>query len=65
MARKKLPDEKRLVLQALRISPDVREILSSLPTAEKKLVIAEARKAVERIVIAMTARDLAASSQNN
>lgn len=58
MPRPKLKDSERLALQALRISPDAKNRLAALPSDEKKEVIAEMRKAVERIIIAMTHKAL-------
>ena len=58
MPRLSKPDNEKLVLHSLRISPLARERLAALPIKKKKAVIAEVRKAVERTIIAMTAQDI-------
>jgi len=61
MPRPAKPEHQKLALQAVRISPIAKDLLSSLPTKEKKEVIAEMRKAVENIIIAMTSKELQAA----
>ena len=58
MARPKKQENERLVLQPLRISPLAKSRLASVTTSEKKQIISEMRKAVERIIIAMTDKTL-------
>jgi hypothetical protein len=65
MGRPKLKDHQRLALQAVRISPLVKERLAALPSSEKKDVIIEMRKAVERIIIAMTDKTLSTDPEIN
>ena len=58
MARPAKPEDEKLVLQPLRISPLVKGRLNSLTTKDKKRVIAEMRKAVEAVIISMTDKEL-------
>jgi predicted DNA-binding protein len=63
MPRPKLTDEKRLVLQPLRISPRAKRRLVALSSEERRAVIAEMRKAAEMVIIAMTDNSLASSEE--
>lgn len=62
MARPKKPDNQRLVLQALRISPIAKQRLTRLKPDERRKVIAEMRVAAERVIIAMTDSTLQAAT---
>lgn len=50
-------------MQGIRISPDAKRRLASLPSNEKKEVIAEMRKAIEGIIISMTHKNLPGNSE--
>lgn len=54
MPRPSIPIEQKLVPQALRISPSARRRLESLPTRQKKRVLAAMRNAVELVINSMT-----------
>lgn len=60
MARPKLPDNERLVVQALRISPEAKAVLEALPIIQKKQAIATVRKMAERIIISFNTQPLQA-----
>lgn len=62
MARPKKPDNQRLVLQPLRISPVAKQRLSDLEPKERRRVIAEMRRAAEMVIIAMTDSSLQAAT---
>lgn len=64
MARPKIPENQRLVLQPLRISPVAKKRLSALPSPKRRAVIAEMRKAAEMVIIAMTDNGLHAAQEN-
>jgi hypothetical protein len=64
MARPRLPDHERLVSTALRISPQAHRRLQSLPTKQKKHVIAAMRKAAELVINSMTGNLLQSVVEN-